>query len=334
MIVSPHDFLWGKLTELGIHTKCIQIMRSIYSNSSTKIILNGHLTRRVQIEQGIMQGCILSPLLFTLYISGLGHMLEKSPLGCKIHQVIISALLYVDDLILIGSSKENLIKLLQQTQHYLEWLGLNINCGKSNIMSALNIEEVPLYSTKADRIGSLKREEMYKYLGVPINMGRASAMFKDAKSKKQSNLKAIMRKILDLAHNSFCPTTVGLTLWNSCAIPALLHGIEIISLSEDDFKNLESIQSQFAAGLLGVPTGTAHCGLCKELGLTTLKTHIYRRKLLYVQRLASLDDSTWAKQAYLECELAKGKTPNMELSKLHINNARLGGQWLMVKGIK
>ena len=65
----------------------------------------------------------------------------------------------------------------------------------------------------------------------------------------------------------------------------------------------------------------------KECGLTSFKTHIYRRKLLYVQRLASLDDITWAKQANLECELAKGKTPTKELSKLHINNTRLGGQW-------
>ena len=76
-----------------------------------------------------------------------------------------------------------------------------------------------------------------------------------------------------------------------------MHGIEIISLSEDDLKNFESIQCQFAAGLLGVPTSSAHCGLRKECGLTSLKTHIYRRRLIYVQRLASLDDITWAKQA-------------------------------------
>ena len=88
------------------------------------------------------------------------------------------------------------------------------------------------------------------------------------------------------------------------------------------------MQCQFAAGLLGIPTSSAHCGLRKECGLTSFKTHIYRRKLLYVQRLASLDDITWAKQAYLECKLAKGKTPTKELSKLHINNARLRGQWL------
>ena len=169
---------------------------------------------------------------------------------------------------------------------------------------------------------------MYKYLGVPINMGRAAAMFKDAKSKKLSNLNAIMRKILDMAHNSYCPTTIGLSLWNSCTIPALLHGIEIISISEGDFRNLESTQCQFAAGLLGVPTSTAHCGLRKELVLTPIKTHIYRRKLCYIQRLASLDNSTWAKQAYLDCELAKGKTPTMELSKFHINSTGLGGQWL------
>ena len=230
----PHSFLWEKLAELGIDPKFITIIKSIYSNSTIKVIVNGHLTDSVNVEQGIKQGCILSPLLFTLYISGMGHMLEKGPLGCKIHQVTISALLYVDDLILIGHNRDSLISLLNETQHHLEWLGLNINCDKSNIMTADDIVDEPLHSCDGELLGTLKRNEIYKYLGVQVSMRKAHAMFKEANKKKHAQLNSIMGQILALANNLYAPITVGLALWNYCAIPALMHGIEIISLNKKD----------------------------------------------------------------------------------------------------
>ena len=64
---------------------------------------------------------------------------------------------------------------------------------------------------------------------------------------------------------------MGLFLWNYCAIPALMHGIEIISLNKKDIDDLETVQCQFGAALLGVPISTAHSGVRKELGLVPIK---------------------------------------------------------------
>ena len=108
----PHNLLWNKMDLIGLESKFIAIMKLVYNNSSTKILVNGHLTRSVSVNQGILQGCVLSPLLFTLYISEVTEMLEKSPLGYKIHQTIISGLLYVDDLILVGKDRDSLETLL------------------------------------------------------------------------------------------------------------------------------------------------------------------------------------------------------------------------------
>ena len=316
----PHEFLWEKLSELGIHPQFIKIIQSVYGNSSTRILVNGHLTEPIKMKQGIMQGCILSPLLFTLYLSGLGHMLEKSPLGCKIYHVIISALLYVDDLILIGNNRENLITLLKQTQHYLEWLGMNINCKKSNIMTCTDIDDIPLKSSIKEKIGIIKKSHIYKYLGVQFNMGKTPEMFKDAFNTKVRNLESIMKKIIGLALNSFCPITVGIQLWKACAIPALLHGIEIISLTKAQYTKLEGTQGQFMAEILGVPHSTAHCGLRKEMGLETIQSLIYKRKITFAHRVANLNNETWVKQAYLENQIAQGKTPTNKLKDTHVNH--------------
>jgi hypothetical protein len=93
----------------------------------------------------------------------------------------------------------------------------------------------------------------------------------------------------------------------------------------DDF---ESIQGRFGAALIRVPSSTAHSGIRRELGLKPLKTLIYKKKMLYMQRIASLDDSIWVKKAYLECQLAKGKSPTHDLAHLQIDNNKTKGQWL------
>ena len=61
------------------------------------------------------QGCPLSPTLFDIYIDELEAFLRDCSLpsdGCYLHQVFISILLFVDDVILLASSHDGLQRLL------------------------------------------------------------------------------------------------------------------------------------------------------------------------------------------------------------------------------
>jgi hypothetical protein len=91
--------------------------------------------------KGVKQGCVLSPLLFILYIREMASMIENDKAGIDIHNVTISGLFYCDDLILIGRNMEELERLLERTQKMLDELGMRINCKKSNIMSSKNADK-------------------------------------------------------------------------------------------------------------------------------------------------------------------------------------------------
>ena len=59
----------------------------------------------------VKQGCPLSPTLFGIYIDELEAFLHEHILdtdGCLLHQVLISILLFVDDVVLLSSSLEGL----------------------------------------------------------------------------------------------------------------------------------------------------------------------------------------------------------------------------------
>ena len=71
----------------------------------------GGLSEFIQSTIGVKQGCLLSPTLFGIYIDELesflrDHIQESD--GCLLHQVLISILLFADDIVLLASSPEGL----------------------------------------------------------------------------------------------------------------------------------------------------------------------------------------------------------------------------------
>ena len=77
-------------------------------------------SRTFYLKQGVRQGCSLSPILFALYLKDMGESLHRSRIGTTIGKgmrenpqgVTISAMFFVDDLILIAETRKGLEKLL------------------------------------------------------------------------------------------------------------------------------------------------------------------------------------------------------------------------------
>jgi hypothetical protein len=65
----------------------------------------------IRSTTGVKQGCPLSPMLFGIYIDELETFLHEHIQdndGCVLHQVLISILLFADDVVLHSSSSEGL----------------------------------------------------------------------------------------------------------------------------------------------------------------------------------------------------------------------------------
>ena len=89
------------------------------------------------IGKGVLQGCILSPCLFNLYVDYITRTarLDEAQAGIKIVRRNIDNLRYADDTTLMAENEE-LKNLLLKVKEESEKVGLKLNIQKTKIMSS------------------------------------------------------------------------------------------------------------------------------------------------------------------------------------------------------
>ena len=158
------DGLFYLLWQKGIQGKCWKLLRSLYENVSNKVIFGDYESEWFSQDFGLKQGCILSPTLFSILMSDLAEMLSSANLGVELSSKLINCLLFADDIVLMGTSDEELQSLLDITAKFAEKWGMKFNPSKSKVL----VVGQKLNKTKKWRLGNNELEEAneYKYLGV------------------------------------------------------------------------------------------------------------------------------------------------------------------------
>jgi len=75
---------------------------SLYNSVSSCVRVNSFQTEWFNVHSGLRQGCILSPVLFNLYINDLAKYLKSLNIGVSFGNENICILLYADDIVLLA----------------------------------------------------------------------------------------------------------------------------------------------------------------------------------------------------------------------------------------
>ena len=131
-----HALLWHKLLRLGISSKMISILINLYSQALMLIRSGGRLSGGISITEGVLQGEILSPLLFALFLADLeSFLLGRGVNKISIRRIIrILLLAFADDIALFASSWEEMQALIDFLMEYCELNHLKINAEKTNVV--------------------------------------------------------------------------------------------------------------------------------------------------------------------------------------------------------
>ena len=109
----------------------------MYTGDKARIKVGSTMTYAIDINQGVRQGCILSPLLFNLYLSDFEHTLEalKTCHPQIEDKTSVSCLLWADDIIILSETKSGLQSQLNTIDMYCKTNGLTVNTEKTKCMT-------------------------------------------------------------------------------------------------------------------------------------------------------------------------------------------------------
>ena len=126
----------AKLLLEGVRGRVYTVLQSMYEHMRSVVSQGGSISRSFEHSIGLRQGCVLSPLLFALFIADLPVFLARNGCeGIKLQDANLNSLWYADDGALLATSAPSLQQTLDSLAQYCDRWRLRINTAKTKVMA-------------------------------------------------------------------------------------------------------------------------------------------------------------------------------------------------------
>ena len=109
----------------GIPEALVTAVMSLHKGARTKVRVETHYSKEFEVNVGVHQGSVLSPLLFAIVVDVATNEIKEG---------MLQEILYTDDIVLIAESMEELHETFYGWESALESKGLKVNLMKIVVM--------------------------------------------------------------------------------------------------------------------------------------------------------------------------------------------------------
>jgi hypothetical protein len=310
--------LWVKLHKLGIRGSTLRLLRNWYSRVVSAVRVNDSVTDWFDIELGVKQGCVLSPLLFNVFINDILEDIKAD--GCGIHipgvrrtpfaRATLTGLLWADDLAVIAESEEGLRSMLDSITKWSDRNKMEVNAAKCAVLR-FGCGPAPEWDAQLARHvvwqelsrkhreggpsppkefgspfrlqgGEVPPSRSYKYLGTIFSDSLSFGLELQEREKKVRGAiyanEAIWR-----SHR--LPIKLRIRAFNAKILPVALWGAELWYSSADDIRRLGTVVESGYRMILGANKSVARTGLLWELGVLPLRVQAEKKRVNFTLKL-------------------------------------------------
>ncbi len=248
--------LFCRLINLGVPYPLVMAVSSFYKLNLTRLRIGKFLSRPFVVTLGLLEGSILSPLLFSIVFSMVWEVICPSAfpwcgVPFKIDDVWILA--YADDLVILSPSRIKLASVLSLLEERFAEYNLSINLNKTEIMTFFprGCRHDP-QSTITLRGHSLSQVSRFNYLGVLLSDTSSLTLHVDLILQRA---KISLHKTVELLQQLQIHDLSRLRCYFTSLIQSQLYGLELIPHSQSFISRFDGLRNLFVRRLFGLPQG-------------------------------------------------------------------------------
>ena len=253
----------------------------MYRNDKSCIQIGDKRTEFFYVNNGVKQGCILSPILFNMFLSDLVNTFRhQKSAPAKLNQSVIGSLFWADDIVILAESKEGLQNSLDELHKYCVVNKVKVNVEKTKCMIFnkggkmlkgnsfyFNEQEIDIVRT-------------FSYLGFLLTPSLSiKELLNDLYKRGLRAYFKLRNSLGDVFSNDIRLT---LKLFDCLVKPVLLYGADFWGCLKPSFNEtnpIEKLNIKLCKDLLRVKRRTSNVGCRCELGrqqlfITGFKTTI------------------------------------------------------------
>ena len=184
--------LCNRLLDLEVHPALILWIKDFLQDRSQHVVVNGFKSKNVILNTGVPQGCVLSPILFSIYTNNITNNNSDIPL-----------FKYADDMALVANIKDHssLAAYYQQVNALMQWIkesSLELNISKTKELCCggrQTSSPQPLFEPLRLNGQTVEQVEAFRYLGTDMDTHLSFSQHTDSVYKKAQQRLFLLRKL-------------------------------------------------------------------------------------------------------------------------------------------
>ena len=287
----------------------------MYSEVFFRVKLPDGLTESFSSVRGVKQGCVLSPLLFNLFVSDLPGIFDQTCDPVNLYNSEIPCLMFADDLVLLSTTSTGLQNALNKLDTYCTKWGLSLNLNKTKVIIFNKSGHLLKNYSFSVNNAPIEITTSYMYLGIIFTI--CGSFTKAVEHLTNQAQKALFKLIQKDTRNN---VLTALKLFDSLILPIIRYGSEVWGpfyikrLNDRNLLNLcdklplEKIQTKFCRYILGVHKKSTNIATRSELGLYPLLLDLLTHSAKYWIQLCNTGIDRLVKRAYLDSYISMDKS--------------------------
>ena len=230
----PRKLIWNCLRTREVPECYIRLIQDMYRDSTTAVRCRQGESRAFPVSVGLHQGSALSPFLFIVIMDEISKDCRRGgPWD----------MLYADDLVIFGSSHQDVERRLEAWRRAFESKGLRVSRSKTEYLSS-----DPRRTTMEIQSQPVKSVDCFKYLGSMVNTEVTSAG--DVAHRVRCGWNT-WKRLTPVLCDRRMPMKIKSKVYSSMIRPAILYGSECWAPLKTDEQKLHVAEMRMLRWMQG-----------------------------------------------------------------------------------